>query len=81
MRCKAARIGTIVLTARLAHDERGAALVLALMVLLTLTGLALAILSVSAFEPQISRNHGDTVRARYVARPASSTRTTRSRRT
>src|SRR5213593_3597517 len=67
MRCKAARIGTIVLTARLAHDERGAALVLALMVLLTLTGLALAILSVSAFEPQISRNHNDTVRARYVA--------------
>jgi len=48
-------------------DERGAALVLALMVLLTLTGLALAILSVSAFEPQISRNHSDTVRARYVA--------------
>src|SRR2546425_5763500 len=48
-------------------DERGAALVLALMVLLILTGLALAILSVSAFEPQISRNHSDTVRARYVA--------------
>src|SRR2546425_4480552 len=48
-------------------DERGAALVLALMVLLPLTGLALAILSVSAFEPQISRNHSDTVRARYVA--------------
>ena len=48
-------------------DERGAALVLALMVLLTLTGLALAILSVSAFEPQISRNHNDTVRVRYVA--------------
>src|SRR6266545_3717274 len=48
-------------------DERGAALVLALMVLLTLTGLALAILSVSALEPQNSRNHNDTVRARYVA--------------
>jgi len=67
MPSKAARIGTIVLTARLARDERGAALVLALMVLLTLTGLALAILSVSAFEAQISRNHNDTVRARYVA--------------
>ncbi|MBI2493109.1 MAG: hypothetical protein HYV94_13600 [Candidatus Rokubacteria bacterium] len=52
---------------QLLGDERGVALVLALMVLLTLTGLVLAFLSVSAFEPQISRNHSDTVRARYVA--------------
>ena len=52
---------------KLLGDERGVALVLALMVLLTLTGLVLAFLSVSAFEPQISRNHSDTVRARYVA--------------
>src|SRR5262245_65968715 len=37
------------------------------MILLTLTGLVLAFLSASAFEPQISRNHSETVRARYVA--------------
>ncbi|MBI4271608.1 MAG: hypothetical protein HY615_14835 [Candidatus Rokubacteria bacterium] len=49
------------------REERGVALVLALMVLLTLTGLVLAFLSVSAFEPQISRNQSDTARARYVA--------------
>ena len=52
---------------RLVDNERGVALVLTLMILLTLTGLVLAFLSVSAFEPQISRNHNDTVRARYVA--------------
>lgn len=52
---------------KLVDDERGVALVLALMILLTLTGLVLAFLAVSAFEPQISRNHSDTVRARYVA--------------
>jgi len=51
----------------LVNNERGVALVLALMILLTLTGLVLAFLSVSAFEPQISRNHGDATRARYVA--------------
>ena len=48
-------------------DERGAALVLTLMVLLTLTGLVLALLAASGFEPQISRNHSHTVRTRYVA--------------
>src|SRR5439155_1075966 len=48
-------------------DERGAALMLALMVLLTLTGLVLALLATSGFEPQISRNHSHTVRTRYVA--------------
>jgi Tfp pilus assembly protein PilX len=48
-------------------DESGVALVLALMMLLTLTGLLLAFLSVSALEPQISRNLADTARARYLA--------------
>ena len=52
---------------RLIDNEHGVALVLALMILLTLTGLVLAFLSASAFEPQISRNHSQTVRARYVA--------------
>ncbi|PYM96072.1 MAG: hypothetical protein DME04_03005 [Candidatus Rokuibacteriota bacterium] len=51
----------------LVDNERGVALVLALTILLTLTGLVLAFLSVSAFEPQISKNHSDTTRARYVA--------------
>ena len=51
----------------LVDNERGVALVMALMILLTLTGLVLAFLSVSAFEPQISRNQSDTTRARYVA--------------
>ena len=48
-------------------NEHGVALVLALMILLTLTGLVLAFLSASAFEPQISRNLSDTTRARYLA--------------
>jgi Tfp pilus assembly protein PilX len=52
---------------RLIDNEHGVALVLALMILLTLTGLVLAFLSASAFEPQISRNHSETIRARYVA--------------
>lgn len=52
---------------RLVHDERGAALVLALMVLVGLTTLALALLSIGASEPQISRNHADMLRARYLA--------------
>jgi Tfp pilus assembly protein PilX len=49
------------------RDERGAALILALIVLLILTGIVIAFLSASAFEPRISRNHNLTVRARYVA--------------
>ena len=49
------------------REERGMALVLTLMVLLTLTGLVLALLSASGFEPQISRNHSHAVRTRYVA--------------
>jgi Tfp pilus assembly protein PilX len=48
-------------------NERGVALVLSLMMLLALTGLLLAFLSVSAMEPQISRNIADTARARYLA--------------
>lgn len=52
---------------RLIDNEHGVALILALMILLTLTGLVLAFLSASGFEPQISRNHAETVRARYVA--------------
>ena len=48
-------------------DERGVALVLSLMVLLTLNGLVLAFLSVSALEPRIARNLSDGARARYLA--------------
>jgi len=47
--------------------ERGAALVLALMILLGLTAITLGLLSIGALEPQISRNHVDVVRARYLA--------------
>lgn len=47
--------------------ERGVALVLTLMVLLILTGLVVAILSTSAFEPRVARNLSDAVRARYLA--------------
>jgi Tfp pilus assembly protein PilX len=48
-------------------DERGIALILALMVLLTLSGLALALLASSALEPRISRNFHDASRARWLA--------------
>jgi len=48
-------------------NERGVALVLSLMMLLALTGLLLAFMSVSALEPQISRNVADTARDRYLA--------------
>ncbi len=48
-------------------DERGIALILALMVLLTLSGLALALLASSALEPRISRNLHDASRARWLA--------------
>lgn len=48
-------------------DERGVALVMTLVILLILSSLVLALLSVSGFEPQISTNHSHTVRARYVA--------------
>ena len=48
-------------------DERGVALILALVVLMTLSALALAFLAVSALEPRISRNLYDTSRARWLA--------------
>jgi Tfp pilus assembly protein PilX len=48
-------------------EPRGAALVLALLVLLGLTAVMLALLSIGTLEPQISRNHVDAVRARYLA--------------
>jgi hypothetical protein len=48
-------------------DERGIALVMAIIILASLTALVLAFLSASAFEPQISRNLADTTTARYVA--------------
>ena len=54
-------------TRALLNNEQGVALVLAVMVLLVLTGILLAFLSVSALEPQISRNVADTARARYLA--------------
>jgi len=49
------------------QDERGMAVVLGLIALLTLTALVLAFLGVSAFEPQISRNLADGTKARYLA--------------
>lgn len=49
------------------QDERGIAVVLGLIALLTLTALVLAFLGVSAFEPQISRNLADGTKARYLA--------------
>ena len=57
----------VIASGRLGGDERGAALVLALMILVALAGLALALLSMSGFEPQISSNHSRAIRARYVA--------------
>ena len=53
--------------ARRAHDERGVALVLTLLVLLGVGGLLAAYLAVSTLEPQISRNLADASRARYLA--------------
>src|SRR2546429_8421262 len=49
------------------RNERGVALIIAIMVLLCLTGLVLSYLSVSALEPQISRNLSDGTRLRYLA--------------
>jgi len=51
----------------LLNNEQGVAIVLAVMVLLVLTGILMAFLSVSALEPQISRNVADTAQARYLA--------------
>jgi Tfp pilus assembly protein PilX len=48
-------------------NSRGAALVLALMILVGLSAITLALLSIARLEPLISRNHVDVVRARYLA--------------
>ncbi len=48
-------------------NSRGAALVIALMILVGLSAIMLALLSIGRVEPLISRNHVDLVRARYVA--------------
>ena len=48
-------------------NSRGAALVLALMILLGLSAITLALLSIARLEPLISGNHVDLVRARYLA--------------
>jgi len=48
-------------------DSRGAALVLALMILVGLSAITLALVSIARLEPLISRNHVDLVRARYLA--------------
>jgi len=48
-------------------DERGVAVVMALILLVAMSGLTLAFLSVSAFEPQISQNLASTAQARYLA--------------
>jgi Tfp pilus assembly protein PilX len=49
------------------RDERGITVVVGLIALLTLTALVLAFLSVSAYEPQISRNLVEATNARYIA--------------
>lgn len=51
----------------LMRGERGMALVLTLLMLLSLSGLLAAYLAVSSVEPQISRNLADASRARYLA--------------
>src|SRR5262245_5403233 len=57
----------LIASGRLAADERGAALVLALMILGTLAARALTLLSMSGFEPHIPRLVSRAVGARYVA--------------
>ncbi|HYE91607.1 MAG TPA: pilus assembly PilX N-terminal domain-containing protein, partial [Terriglobales bacterium] len=52
------------------RDERGIAVVIALITLLTLSALVLAFLGMSFFEPQISRNMMEATQARYVAEAA-----------
>lgn len=48
-------------------DQRGIALVLSLIVLMLLSGSALAFLAAGALEPRIARNLGDAARARWLA--------------
>ncbi len=49
------------------EDERGVAVVVALVALVTLTALVLAFLAVGALEPQISANFASATQARHVA--------------
>ena len=49
------------------RDERGVAVVVAVIALMTLTAMVLAFLAVSTYEPQIARNLADSTRARYIA--------------
>jgi Tfp pilus assembly protein PilX len=49
------------------RDERGVALILSLLVLLLLSGIVLAAISIGGSEPQTARNLSDNVRARYLA--------------
>jgi len=49
------------------RNDQGVALPLALLVLLTLSALLLAFVSMAGMEPQISRNLNDTTKARYLA--------------
>ena len=52
---------------RRVRDERGLAVPLAVICLLTVTGLVLTFLTVSAIEPQISGNHARGTQARHAA--------------
>jgi len=49
------------------NNERGVALVFSLITLLSMTGLVLAMLTMSALEPQISQNLTDSTEARFLA--------------
>jgi Tfp pilus assembly protein PilX len=49
------------------RDERGVALIVALVALIALSALVVTFLAVGAYEPQISRNLVDATRARYLA--------------
>ena len=52
---------------RSVRNERGVALPLALFVLVMLSGLLLAFMTMSGMEPSIAANLNDVIRARYVA--------------
>jgi Tfp pilus assembly protein PilX len=49
------------------QDQRGVAAALSLYVLVILSMMLMAFLSMAATEPQVSRNHADLTQARYVA--------------
>ncbi|HET8578173.1 MAG TPA: hypothetical protein VFO18_13830 [Methylomirabilota bacterium] len=52
---------------RVFRDQRGVAAALSLYVLVILSMMLMAFLSMAATEPQVSRNHADLTQARYVA--------------